>query len=234
MQNYFRPQWKIKSVDKTIIMPGSKSKHNRDRPAAFPVLLCAILILSAGLLSTFFITWERPVLETVQPVGDTAPGAILVQAAKYCGNGFFQVIPFAFLLTIAWRQKDSEMTRRMLAAIYAVAASGIVANILKFVIGKARPGEKLGNWHVVPFSTANDFHSFPSGHTTTSFALAFVLSGFYPRFAPIFFGAAVLIGAGRIMGESHFPGDVMGGAVIGILAGWAVMRYYRQKMGKTS
>ncbi len=189
-----------------------------------------ILLLAAGIVSTFFIPWERLLLETVQPLGDTFAGALFVQAAKYVGNGFYQAIPVAILMFLAWRKRNTELFRRMLAALYAVAASGIIANILKFAIGKARPGEKLGNWHMIPFSTANDFHSFPSGHTTTSFAMAWVLSVFYPRMTPVFFGTAVLIGLGRITGESHFPSDVMGGALLGMAAGWLTVKYYRLKM----
>ena len=209
-------------------MPHNNSPDKTALP--YPALLMVILLLTAGLASTFFMPWERTVLETVQPFGDTPAGELFVQGAKYLGNGFYQALPVAIILFAAWRRRNTKLFRRMLAVLYALAISGIVANILKFAIGKARPGEKLGNWHMVPFSSANDFHSFPSGHTTTSFALAFVLSYFYPRLAPALFGAAVLIAAGRVVGESHFPGDVMGGAILGIALGWALTQYYRKNM----
>ncbi len=209
-------------------MASNPHEHKAGR-ASIPILTVMVM-LAAGIISSFFFQWERSVLEAVQPFGDTPAGALFVQAAKYLGNGSYQAVPAAILLFIAWKKQNTRLFNHMTAALCAVAASGIVANILKFVIGKARPGEKLGNWHMIPFSPANDFHSFPSGHTTTSFAMAWVLSTFYPRLAPLFFGTAALIGFGRVAGESHFPSDVMAGAFLGITIGWLTIKYYRNRL----
>ncbi len=196
---------------------------------SYTIMPAVCVLLIAGIISTLFIPWERHALEIVQPFGDTLFGEFFVAAAKYCGNGFYQAILPALVLFHAWRAGNKLLMCRMRVALYAIAASGIIATVLKFIVGKARPGENLPNWATLPFSSANDFHSFPSGHTTTSFALAYVFTAFYPRFGPVFFITASLIGTGRIVGESHFPSDVMGGAFLGVVTGWAMLRFCKHE-----
>jgi undecaprenyl-diphosphatase len=62
-------------------------------------------------------------------------------------------------------------------------------------------------------------HSFPSGHTASSFAAATVLSTFYPNAAPLVFTLAGLVGVSRVHLGHHFPSDVTAGALIGVGTG---------------
>jgi undecaprenyl-diphosphatase len=66
-------------------------------------------------------------------------------------------------------------------------------------------------------------HSFPSGHTASSFAAATTLAFFYPRAAPLAYGVATAVGASRVHLGVHFPSDAAVGGVIGIGIGtfWA-------------
>jgi undecaprenyl-diphosphatase len=59
-------------------------------------------------------------------------------------------------------------------------------------------------------------HSFPSGHTTSSFACATILTAAAPRFGPLFYLLALAIGFSRIYDGVHYPLDVVGGAVLGV------------------
>jgi undecaprenyl-diphosphatase len=59
--------------------------------------------------------------------------------------------------------------------------------------------------------------SFPSGHASTSFAAATMLSLSFPRFAPFLFVLAAAIAFSRVYVGVHYPLDVIGGALLGAL-----------------
>jgi undecaprenyl-diphosphatase len=100
----------------------------------------------------------------------------------------------------------------------AVALAGIGDQLLKNLLCRARPnaagaGEFFAAFPCVPVPYA--LASFPSGHATTAFALATVLSLWYPRGRWVWGAGAVLVGWSRIVLGSHFPSDVLAGAVLG-------------------
>jgi undecaprenyl-diphosphatase len=59
-------------------------------------------------------------------------------------------------------------------------------------------------------------HSFPSGHTASSFAGATALAFYYPKAAPLLYVLATAVGASRVHLGVHFPSDATVGGVIGI------------------
>ena len=110
----------------------------------------------------------------------------------------------------------------------AIAASGIVAQIVKHIVGRARP--KLlaldGPYSFHGFSIQNVWASFPSGHTTSAFAAAVALGFMRPRWRGWLLGAAVVIGLSRILVGAHYPSDVVGGAALGSLVSLALARSF--------
>jgi undecaprenyl-diphosphatase len=59
-------------------------------------------------------------------------------------------------------------------------------------------------------------HSFPSGHTASSFAGATALAFFYPRAAPLLYTLATGVAVSRVHLGVHFPSDTAVGGAIGI------------------
>jgi membrane-associated phospholipid phosphatase len=98
----------------------------------------------------------------------------------------------------------------VLVAIADAAAQG-VAGLLKVAVGERRP-------HLAhPLVPLPHSHSFPSSHAASSFACATVLSVLAPRAAPGFFLLALAIGYSRLYVGVHWPLDVIGGAVLGVV-----------------
>jgi len=61
--------------------------------------------------------------------------------------------------------------------------------------------------------------SFPAGHAATAFAGAVLLSYLTPRAAPLFAVLAAAIGYSRVYVGVHYPGDVLAGALLGVICG---------------
>jgi undecaprenyl-diphosphatase len=70
--------------------------------------------------------------------------------------------------------------------------------------------------------------SFPSGHTTASFAVATVLARRFPSGAALFFGIAGFVGLSRVLRGSHFSTDVAAGILFGVVAGSLCARPLRE------
>ena len=102
---------------------------------------------------------------------------------------------------------------------------------IKHLICEPRPFVTLDNVRLL--ITETDPLSFPSGHTTStlSFVTFFVLNmkelaeKHYKIIDAALILFAVLIPFSRMYVGVHYPGDVLAGAVIGILGAWIVNRY---------
>ena len=68
---------------------------------------------------------------------------------------------------------------------------------------------------------------FPSNHAANNFAGAAFLSCFYPFQALFFYSYATLIAYSRVYVGVHYPGDVLAGALLGILFGLFFFRVFK-------
>jgi undecaprenyl-diphosphatase len=86
--------------------------------------------------------------------------------------------------------------------------------MIKFAVGRHRPPAVVLD--PKPLLDVPTTSSFPSGHSATSFACAYVLSRAAPRFTISFFLLAALIAFSRNYVGVHYPLDVFAGALIGL------------------
>jgi undecaprenyl-diphosphatase len=61
--------------------------------------------------------------------------------------------------------------------------------------------------------------SFPSGHATSAFCAATLLSDGDEKLAPLYYGVATIVSLSRIHVKIHHASDVAGGIVIGLILG---------------
>jgi membrane-associated phospholipid phosphatase len=109
----------------------------------------------------------------------------------------------------------------------AVAVSSLVTEVLKYCIGRGRPfvGGEANAFHFSHFAGNPAYYSFPSGHATTAFALAFAVSVVWPRARLAMAVYAIIIAATRLVLVAHHPSDVVAGALVGIV-GAMFVRYW--------
>ncbi|TCL73050.1 lipid A 1-phosphatase LpxE [Rhizobium sp. BK251] len=122
------------------------------------------------------------------------------------------------LRSVRYRCQAVQISRIGAYLLVSIALSGLLANLLKRVIGRARPQhfEDLGIFGFSPFSNAS-FQSFPSGHATTIGAFFAALALLFPRYRILFLACALWLGMTRVMVGAHYPSDVAAGLALG---GW--------------
>jgi len=113
------------------------------------------------------------------------------------------------LITTNSKLQDAAFTS-VQSALYA----NVIAFTIKLSVGRARPDANLGAHHFEPFSDPDA--SFPSGHTTTAFALLSAWTFYYPSIWTYgLLGAAAATGLSRMVKRRHWFTDVLGGAALG-------------------
>jgi undecaprenyl-diphosphatase len=127
-----------------------------------------------------------------------------------------------------WGKTPEEKTRNKMLAIMA----GISGIISRLVVGEAfkawyfhpRPFIVLGTSHLIPESG----NSFPSGHTIFLFGVSTTVYMYNKPLGIALLIISALVGIARIYTGVHWPGDILGGAVMGVIIGWATYAYLRK------
>lgn len=132
-------------------------------------------------------------------------------------------VPVAMAVA-AWIKDDRALLKDAVYVGTTVAGTFVLTYGMKYIFNRQRPYEKYPD-RVHPYSY-EDSPSFPSGHTSTAFALATSLCIKYPKWYVIAPSAlwACSVGVSRMNEGVHYPSDVLAGAAIG--AGCAVANIY--------
>lgn len=93
----------------------------------------------------------------------------------------------------------------------ALAMTSLGVQILKPVIGRARPYTGLGNHYFTPLTLDNDFQAFPSGHAAAAFALSAVLAARIKNtWATIgLYSLATATALSRVYSRNHWFSDIV-------------------------
>lgn len=131
------------------------------------------------------------------------------------------------------RVRVHDLTR-VAASLYVLASvvlAGLVAALLKFVIGRARPKliDEYGSFAFDMFGPSSSWASFPSGHTTTIMSCAMALALIFPRQRIAILVAGIVISFGRVAVGAHYPSDVLGGVALGALVSWLFARAHARR-----
>jgi undecaprenyl-diphosphatase len=134
----------------------------------------------------------------------------------FVSNKWNFAIPVAVLLVyvLLFRPKRDRIIAVSVIAV--ILLTDEASQLLKDLFQRIRP---CGVLNAAACLRARSF-SFPSNHASNMFALAAFLSYNYSRLGLICFPAAALVGYSRIYVGSHYPFDVLAGALLGGFLGF--------------
>lgn len=112
-----------------------------------------------------------------------------------------------------------------------VGVPGLLANLLKRIIGRGRPDEfdNVGAFSFQNIVNDWNFQSFPSGHATTAIAMAFVVGFLWPRLFALFLVIGVVVSMSRVPVGMHYPSDVFGGLIVGMLGAYLIRNLFARR-----
>lgn len=151
-------------------------------------------------------------------------GAFWSGVIVFCASYMQYVLGLALVIAALWPVKRWRMFAAAFTA--AVIARYAVKSALLLFIHRARPYVALdGVRNIIGPQTGEEYQSFPSGHVIFFFALAMAVYRYNRRLGCWFFVGASLMGIARIVGGIHWPSDILGGALLGMLIGWFTVQW---------
>lgn len=144
----------------------------------------------------------------------------IMVAATIAGNTgtIWLLIAVPMLLNQSARNKGIKLVLSLLL-------TGFVGEIIiKRLVGRMRPSKAIEQEKLLIKKPIT--YSFPSGHTSSSFAAALTISLNYPNFTiPVFFLAGT-ISFSRLYLRVHYPSDILAGAALGVICSLIVNAFY--------
>ena len=127
-------------------------------------------------------------------------------------------------------KKNDQPLRKAYVSFAAVVISSGVTQVLKYTVNRDRPFVTYPD--IVKKSTGGS-PSFPSGHTSSAFALATSVTLSYPKWyiAAPFYAWAGTVAYSRMDLGVHYPSDVIAGALVGAGSAW-LTHFINKKLTK--
>ena len=137
------------------------------------------------------------------------------------GDGLVHLGSYGLLLKFG-NERDKEIAS---VSIRGLIAAGVVSVVAKSIFSATRPSEDDTNHQFFKYLKIDG--SFPSGHTIVAFTGAVILGRSY-HIEYITYPIATLVAFSRVYLESHWPSDVLAGALLGIWVGNEVFESHRK------
>lgn len=141
-------------------------------------------------------------------------------------NWFLLGLLTIVLAMIIWRDGKKGIAIAIVTIIGLALADSICADILKKLFSRPRPCHTFPDLRTI--MGCGGKYGFPSNHASNSVVVAFILTSFYKKLIPYFWTLATLVCISRMYLGKHYPSDLLGGALLGIGLGFALVYLVRK------
>lgn len=136
---------------------------------------------------------------------------------------FYPLYALLFILLL-WKGGKAGRWCALLLALAVLIADPLSSRVIKEEVARTRPCRELTDVRLLVGCGGGK--SFPSSHAVNNFAGLVVFGWFFRRWVWWWLAMALVVGFSRIYVGVHYPFDVLGGALIGMAVGAAVVGTY--------
>lgn len=139
--------------------------------------------------------------------------------------GELAIVWFAAGLLILYKNKKDG--KKILVLLTVAILLTLVVNhiVIAYFISRSRPYIELLDVHQLGKQWKDS--SFPSGHVSSAVASTVILGKYYKKWILPMILLIVLTMYSRVYLGMHYPGDVLGGVLVGLVCGWVTLGLYR-------
>lgn len=147
------------------------------------------------------------------------------------GNGGVLAGVIAALYAGGEISNNDSLRETALLSLESLLTSGIIVKGMKVIVGRARSGtgEPKNTFH--PFSLKSSYNSFPSGHSSSAWAVASTIATQTEdtNIDLLVYSLASLVALSRVYMNKHWTSDVFIGSVIGYVVGKKICALNRNR-----
>jgi len=127
--------------------------------------------------------------------------------------------------------KNEKLRRTGVLLISSATSAGLLQQVLKSFVGRARPLADLGKDTFNPFNSSRNFHSFPSGHAILAFTNAYAIGKQFknPWVKAGIYTLGAIPGISRVWDGQHWLSDMVFAFAISIATVESIDRYLDKK-----
>ncbi|WP_405379854.1 phosphatase PAP2 family protein [Maribacter sp. LLG6340-A2] len=127
--------------------------------------------------------------------------------------------------------KNEKLRRTGVLLISSATSAGLLQQVLKSVVGRARPLANLGKDTFDPFNSSRNFHSFPSGHALLAFTNAYAIGKQFknPWVKAGIYTVGAIPGISRVWDGQHWLSDMVFAFAISIATVESIDKYLDKK-----
>lgn len=127
---------------------------------------------------------------------------------------YFIVLAVLFYLLFKVSGRKNQISLFLLGLLSLIISRGILTEVIRFFYNVPRPFQESGVQALISHEASG---SFPSGHMALLTPLVLLVYGLNKKFG-IYLGVfTLLVGLSRVAAGVHYPSDVLGGVVIGVI-----------------